>query len=145
MIRLTKEADYGIMLLAQMAERPLGRIHTARQAAEWSGLPLPMVSKILRTLARGDLLASHRGVTGGYSLHRAIAEISVADVVRAMEGPISMVQCGSTPGVCDHEAVCPTRLNWARINEVVENALARVTLAEMTGSPRAVTVEVEER
>lgn len=144
MIRLTKEADYGIMLLARMAERPLGQIHTARQAAAWSGLPLPMVSKILRTLARGDLLASHRGVTGGYSLHRPVAEISVADVVRAMEGPISMVQCGSTPGVCEHESVCPTRLNWARINEVVENALARVTIAEMAGNVPAVAVQAEE-
>ena len=146
MIRLTKEADYGIMLMALLSERPVGEIHTARRAAESSRLPLPMVSKILRTLARGGLLTSHRGVTGGYSLNRPVTETSVADVVRALEGPISMVQCGSTPGACEHESVCPTRLNWSRINEVVESALARVTIAEMTGANGpAFTVQIEER
>ena len=83
MLRITKEADYAIMLLVEMAGRPAGEICTARQAAEWSGLPQPMVSKILRTLARERILASHRGVSGGYNLLRSPDEISVAEVVRA--------------------------------------------------------------
>ena len=146
MIRLTKEADYGIMLLALLADRPVGEIHTARRAAESSRLPLPMVSKILRTLARAGLLTSHRGAAGGYSLNRPVGETTVADVLRAMEGPLSMVQCGSTPGACEHESVCPTRLNWSRISEAVENALTRVTIAEMTAPAHApVTVQIEDR
>ena len=71
MIRITKEADYAIMLLGSLAERPAGEVHTARQVAGWSFLPLPMVSKILRGLARGGILESHRGVSGGYSLERS--------------------------------------------------------------------------
>jgi FeS assembly SUF system regulator len=131
MLRITKEADYGIMLMVYMAGRPRGEIHTAREAAQWSGLPLPMVSKILRSLARGKILESHRGVSGGYSLDREPDETSVAEVIRALEGPISMVQCGSDPGACDQEAVCPTRVNWARISIEVENALERVPISAM--------------
>jgi FeS assembly SUF system regulator len=131
MLRITKEADYGIMLLVSMASRPQGEIHTARQAAEWTGLPLPMVSKILRTLARERILASHRGVSGGYSLNRPPDETSVAAVIRALEGPISMVQCGSEPGACVQEAVCPTRINWSRISHEVERALEQVPISDM--------------
>jgi len=138
MLRITKEADYGIMLLVCMAARPQGEIHTARQAAEWTGLPLPMVSKILRTLARERILTSHRGVSGGYSLNRSPETTSVAEVIRALEGPISMVQCGSDPGACDQEAVCPTRINWNRISQEVERALERVPIAEMvSGAPQS--------
>lgn len=148
MLRITKEADYGIMLLVYMAGRPRGEIHTAREAAEWSGLPLPMVSKILRSLARGKILSSHRGVSGGYSLNREPAETSVAEVIRALEGPIAMVQCGADPGACDQEPVCPTRINWARISVEVEKALERVPISEMVSRPRpdgllAITEESE--
>lgn len=132
MLRITKEADYGIMLLAFMAERPIGSIHTARQVAEWSGVPLPMVSKILRSLARGSVLTSHRGVAGGYSLDRPADETSVAEVIRALEGPIAMVQCGAEPGACDQEALCPTRLNWVRISREVERALERIPISDMS-------------
>lgn len=131
MLRITKEADYGIMLLAYMAERPLGVVHSAKEAAHWSGLPLPMVSKILRGLARENLLSSHRGASGGYSLERLPAETSVADVIRALEGPISLVQCGSDPGACDQEDSCPTRVNWDRISRAVEHALTGIKISEM--------------
>jgi len=131
MIRITKEADYAIMLLTHMAERALGEVHAAREISSWSGIPLPMVSKILRSLARGQLVRSHRGVSGGYSLRRSADEISVAEVIRAVEGPISMVQCGVEPGACEHEPLCPTRLNWARISRQVETALEQVPISEM--------------
>jgi FeS assembly SUF system regulator len=137
MLRITKEADYGIMLLAVMAEHPPGEIHAAREVAERSGLPLPMVSKIMRALARGGVLTSHRGVSGGYSLDRPAASTSVAEVIRAIEGPISMVQCGAEPGACDQEPDCPTRVNWARISREVEHALERMPISEMLAAPHA--------
>ena len=131
LIRVTKESDYAIMLLAFMASQPRGEVHSAKEAASWSGLPLPMVSKILRGLAREKILVSHRGATGGYSFERSPDEISVADVVRAIEGPISLVQCGAEPGACEKEEHCPTRMNWTRISREVEAALERVSIAEM--------------
>ena len=131
MLRITKEADYGIVLLTIMAEREPGEIHTARETAERSGLPLPMVSKIMRSLARGEVLTSHRGVTGGYSLDRSPADTTVASVIRAIDGPISMVQCGVEPGACEQEPSCPTRVNWARISREVERALESIPISEM--------------
>ena len=136
MLRITKEADYGIVLLAVMAEDEPGQIRTAREVSERSGLPLPMVSKIMRSLARGDVLTSHRGVTGGYSLDRPAREMTVAEVIRAIDGPISMVQCGVDPGACEQEPVCPTRINWARISREVERALERIPISEMLTAER---------
>ena len=131
MIRLTKEADYGIMLLGHIAAQPVGQVHTAREVAALSGLPLPMVSKILGCLARSEILTGHRGVGGGYSLDADPQTISVAQAIRAIEGPISMVQCGVQPGACEHESGCPTRINWTRINQQIEAALEQVPISEM--------------
>jgi FeS assembly SUF system regulator len=131
MIRLTKEADYGIMLLGHIASRPVGLVHTAREVAALSGLPLPMVSKILGSLARGEILTGHRGAGGGYSLDIDPRRITVAQAIRAIEGPISMVQCGVAPGACEHESDCPTRINWSRINRQIEQALEQVPISEM--------------
>jgi FeS assembly SUF system regulator len=131
MIRLTKEADYGIMLLAHIAAQPEGQVYTAREVAALSGVPLPMVSKILGGLARADILTGHRGVGGGYSLDADPRTITVAQVIRAIEGPISMVQCGAEPGACEHEPTCLTRINWSRINQQIEQALEQVPISEM--------------
>ncbi len=135
MLRITKEADYAVMLLGLLASRPTGRVHTAREAAAWSRLPLPMVSKILRGLARERVLASHRGAGGGYRLERAPADTSVAQVIRAVEGPIAMVQCGAEPGACARESYCPTRGHWTRISREVERALERIPITEMMPDP----------
>jgi FeS assembly SUF system regulator len=136
MLRITKQTDYGIMLLTRMASLPEGSVLSARDASEWSGLSLPMVSKILKSLAKGKIAVSQRGVDGGYSLARPAEETSVASVIRALEGPISMVECGANPGQCDHETRCPVRVNWGRINRVVERALDQVPISEMvSGEP----------
>ena len=90
-----------------------------------------MVGKILRGLVREGVLNSHRGVTGGYSFDRSASETSVAEVIRAVEGPISMVECGAQPGQCEAESICPTRINWARINREIERALDKIAISEM--------------
>lgn len=131
MLRITKQTDYGIMLLARLAAHPPGHSISARDAATWSGLSLPMVSKILKSLARGRIVTSHRGVAGGYTLARSPQQTTVADVIRALEGPISMVECGAQPGKCEREPMCPVRVNWTRINREVEQALERVPISEM--------------
>ena len=78
MLRITKQTDYAIVLMTNFAVTRQGSVHNARDLARLVNLPLPTVSKILKALARADLLASHRGVKGGYSLARNPDEISVA-------------------------------------------------------------------
>jgi FeS assembly SUF system regulator len=139
MLRITKETDYGILLMAYIAERPVGEIHTAREVADRSGLPFPTVSKILRSLAGRNILASHRGASGGYSLKKAAKDMSIAEVIRALQGPISMVQCGAEPGQCEQEGSCPTRANWTRVSKEVERALDSVPITDMVAECRPQT------
>lgn len=135
MIRIRWETDYGVILLSYLAQDPMGRVHTAREAAEWSHLPLPIVSKILKTLSREGILVSHRGVYGGYSLAGRPEDISLAKVVQALEGPIGITECASHPGSCDKETGCPVRVNWVRISRAFRESLEKISLSEMLAPP----------
>ena len=131
MIRMTKQTDYGIVLLSRMAGLP-ERLFNATELATDTHLPQPTVSKVLKILARAGLLDSHRGVKGGYTLARDPEEITVTEVIGALEGPIGITECiDDTPGECSLEARCPVRGNWHRINEAIRQALDGISLAEM--------------
>lgn len=137
MIKLSKLADYGIVLLAYFVSDHQGPdgtpgVWTTRELAEASQVPLPTVSKVMKVLCRGALVHSQRGVHGGYRLARAPKDISVVDMIVAMEGPIAMTECSVTrPSRCDLEAACPVASNWQRINRTVVDALAGLTLMDM--------------
>ena len=142
MFRLSKTTDYGIVLMAQLASdlpstpgapgsngerRPLN----ARELAETSDLPVPMVSKILKGLAREGLLVSQRGSKGGYSLAKAPEELTVSEMIRVLEGPVALTDCAIGPSLCEHETLCALREPWQVISRVVERALADITLADL--------------
>jgi FeS assembly SUF system regulator len=130
-LRLSKLADYGIVMMTHMARQPDRQIAAPEIAAQ-SHLPLPMASKILKGLVRAGLLVSHRGAKGGYALARPAAALSVADVIVALDGPIALTACiEHGPGECDIEALCPARANWQRINAAIRQALEGITMAEM--------------
>jgi FeS assembly SUF system regulator len=131
MLRVSKLADYGTIVMASMAREP-HRVLSAAEVATRIGLATPTVSKILKTLARNGLVTSSRGVKGGYRLRCDPAHISVAQIIDAMDGPIGMTQCSTTPGICTQEAACTVRANWQTINHIVLDALQRVTLEQMT-------------
>jgi Rrf2 family protein len=94
-----------------------------------------MVSKILKQMARAGIIGSHRGVNGGYSLSKPVEEISVANLIEALEGPIGMTTCSIETGSCEHEACCPVQTNWTRISRTINEALERIPLSEMLGPP----------
>jgi FeS assembly SUF system regulator len=131
MIKLSRMADYGVILMTQLA-REDGALRTAADLSASCALPLPTVSKLLKQLAQDGLLESHRGTKGGYALAREATEISMADIIGAVEGPIALTDCIEADGtICEIEALCPTRTNWRRINDVLTQALEGVSLAEM--------------
>lgn len=130
MLRISKLTDYATVLLAAMARQPDACVPASR-LAEQTRLETPTVAKVLKTLARAGLVKSVRGVNGGYQLAFAPEDLSVADMVRAMEGPIALTECGLEPGLCSHESDCSLRGNWQRIGEAVEQALAELTLADL--------------
>jgi FeS assembly SUF system regulator len=129
-IRLSKLADYGIVMITNMARDPQ-RQHNAAEIASASHIALPMASKILKALTRAGLLTSYRGAKGGYGLARRPDQISAVEIITALEGPIGLTECTVHPGQCVQEASCHVREPWQRINSVVREALARVTLEEL--------------
>ncbi len=135
MIRLTKLTDYGIVLMTHVACAPAGCVHNVSDLSRRSHLPPATVSKILKALVRGGLLISHRGAKGGYRLAREPHTISLADILQAMGGPISITECGTEPmGSCDYSVCCPVRVNLQRVNHEVLGILESVSLAHMTRS-----------
>jgi FeS assembly SUF system regulator len=134
MMRMSRLTDYGIVLMSYMAEHRERAINAAELAAV-AQLPLPTVSKLLRLLAREELLVSQRGVKGGYTLAHAPEEISIAGIIRALEGPIALTVCTTVPsGECEYERQCPVRRPWQRINRAVRDALEQITLADMSSA-----------
>jgi FeS assembly SUF system regulator len=128
MLRLSKLADYGCQVMVYMARD--SAIHSANEVAIGLGMAAPTVSKILKMLARDGLVASVLGAKGGYTLSRYPKEISIAEIINAMDGPISITECSST-STCTRESFCSTRGNWQGINHVIQQALDNVSLAEM--------------
>ena len=139
MIRMTKTADYGIVLMSHLAGFGDGEPHNAREIARAAGLPQPVVSKLLKALAREGLLESHRGAKGGYSLAHPPEDITAAQIITALEGPIGLTECTVHPGQCVQEASCHVREPWQRINAAVRDALGGITLGDL-----AQTVEPEQ-
>ncbi len=131
MLRISKLTDYGVVLMAELARDPAGSTQNARELAERTNLPFPMVGKVLKTLAREGLLVSHRGSKGGYGLAQPPDQISVAKVIAALEGPVAITECGAAPGVCEHEPSCHVRTPMERVSAVVAQSLERVTLADL--------------
>ncbi len=131
MLRVTKLADYGIVILTYFATN-LGATYNARDVAGVVRLPLPVVSKVLKLLARHGVLASQRGIKGGYGLAKSPSVITVAEIIRALEGPIAVTECtDSLHGDCGLQVGCPVRTNWHLINRAIHAALEKITLEEM--------------
>ncbi len=131
MIRLNRETDYGIGILTLMAQAPEDRFN-AGALAQARGLPQPVVSKILKHLARSDLVVSYRGAKGGYGLGRSPEAISIAEIITVLEGPIALTDCiEDGQDACQYGSHCNVSNVWSRINEVVLGALSSISLAEM--------------
>jgi Rrf2 family protein len=82
-------------------------------------------------MSRGGLLTSHRGQSGGYTLARSPAAISVADIVGAVDGPIALTDCLTDDSDCGIESLCGVRTSWQKINKAVAGALGEISLAEL--------------
>lgn len=130
MLRISKLTDYGTVLLAHLAADQAS-VRSAADVASATGIALPTVSKLLKLLARAGLVTSTRGSNGGYKLARDAAEISAADVIDALEGPVSITECSSTDSRCEHEGVCNVGGAWQNINVAIRSALQEVSLRDL--------------
>jgi FeS assembly SUF system regulator len=138
MLKLNKLADYATVVLSTMAAAPADR-HNGQSLSERTQIPAPTVAKLLKALTRGGLVHSSRGLHGGYRLARAPSEISVADVVRALEGPIAFTDCATHGSGCGLARGCRSRSSFRLIDAAIQQALEAVTLDQMA---RPVATEV---
>ena len=134
MIRLSKLADYGMVVMTRLARDNHAQENT-QAIAEATNISQPMAGKILKMLTRADLLTSQRGVNGGYELARDAELISVAEIIEALDGPIAITDCTGSNYDCGIESLCPTRTNWQWINLAIRDALDGISLADMA-APR---------
>ncbi len=133
MLRISKLTDYGTVLLAHLAAHQAS-VCSAADVAQSTGIAVPTVSKLLKSLARAGLVTSMRGANGGYRLARPPQNITAADVIDALEGPVSITECSASDGDCEHEGVCSVGGAWQRINVAIRRALQDVTLNDLLRS-----------
>ncbi len=130
MFRITRLTDYGVLLMTQLAKNT-NEVHNAADLASQAHVPLPTVSKILQILLHENLLESIRGAGGGYRLARKATDISVRDIIVALEGPIALTECNLEAGNCEQKSHCATRGNWRMINQAVRHTLGVISLEDM--------------
>src|SRR6201996_1755562 len=132
MLRISKLTDYATVVLASLAEQPK-QVRTAAALAERTRIAAPTVSKLLKQLHKAGLLSSTRGLHGGYQLARPAAQITVAAILDALEGPVTLTDCAGGHGQCGIEHNCRVAPVWQRLNIAIRRALSDVTLAELAG------------
>ena len=131
MIKLNKLTDYAVVILTRLhtRKRPMW---TANLIACETGVPLPTVAKLIKILVKAEMLSSQRGARGGCTLAQPAHKITVADVIKAVEGPIALTDCvDGGAGECGVENICPMRGNWEQVNVAIRTALEAVTIADM--------------
>ena len=136
MLRLSKLTDYATVILSFMA-RDGSHVHAAMEIASVTGIALPTVSKILKILVNAKVLISTRGAKGGYALARAPEQITVAEVISVLEGPIALTECSISQQGCEQASGCEIRDSWSLINQTIHNALESLTLADMIRPARS--------
>jgi len=140
MLRMSKLADYAFIILTQMSSES-AQTWSASSLASETTLPLPTVAKLMKLLARSGIVEAHRGASGGYHLSREAHTISIADIIEAVDGPISLTECaGKALGktICDCAvSKCPTKQNWARVNQAIRRSLEVVFLSDLVTTDTA--------
>jgi Rrf2 family protein len=142
MLRFTKRADYGLMAIHYIAiHDDLGAV-SAKRIAEEFAIPQELLAKILQRLAKQGLIVSHNGPKGGYVLTRRPAEIPIGEVIRALEGPISIVSCLEEASDCLQMERCSLRRPVQKIQVAIAQLLDTMSLAELTSDdvPELLTI-----
>lgn len=130
MIRINRLTDYAVIVLAEML-RAKG-LRAVSQIAADTRVPVPTVAKLLKVLVHSGLVTSHRGAAGGYSLRGPATEITVADIIEAVEGPIAITTCVEDgDDLCGIELLCPMHDHWSRINRAIRRTLKEISLADI--------------
>jgi FeS assembly SUF system regulator len=129
MIKIGKIADYALIIMAHMAANK-GKLRNSNDIAEATHVAMPTVSKILKLLVGGGLLESVRGKNGGYLLNKSGNNISVVEVIEAIDGPISITDCVTELHDCGMKNLCGMQSGWQKVNVKIKNTLEDVKVSD---------------
>ena len=134
MLKISRLTDYGLLATVYLA-RHQGLVVSAREIAAFYHLPLPMITKVLKTLGASGMIHSHRGAGGGYSFDGDAERTTLGELIEVLEGPWDLVECESTDdeghAVCGIRVSCPSRRFMFGINRAIKGAFEQVTLADL--------------
>jgi len=134
MLKISRHTDYGLLAAVFLA-RKHGEVVAAREIAEFYHLPVPMITKVLKTLHHGGVVNSHRGVDGGYSLDGDVETVTLGQLLDILEGPWDLVECETTDddghAICAIRTACPSRRFMFGINRAIKGAFERVSLSDL--------------
>jgi len=131
MLRLSKKSDYALIALKDLALSAPGTSSSAREIAGRYEIPTELMAKVLQRLAKIGLVASHQGTRGGYILARPASQISVADVIQAIDGPVTLVACSEGDETCDQYSKCTIRDPLWRLKDRIVRYLTALTIHEL--------------
>jgi len=138
MLKLTKKADYGLMAMRHLAEHADQGACSAKDVADAYGIPQEVMAKILQKLVKAGLLHSQHGTNGGYTLARDPEKISAFEVIRSIDGPLSITSCVTIRGECDQSDRCNIREPLRLVNTSIEEVLKSITISAMKKAERVV-------
>ena len=130
MIKLSKLSDYAIVVLSRLAAER-GEVLTTATLSSETGIPEPTVSKVLKLLSKQKVVISVRGASGGYMMDRCPKDITVTELITALEGPIALTRCSGAHTDCMIDKQCPLKGGWNKVNTAVKEALDKVALADL--------------
>ncbi len=138
MLRLSKKTDYGLLALRYLAAEAPSGVASARAIAERYDIPVELLAKVLQHLARRGFVAAQKGAHGGYHLTRPASDISLAEIVQAIDGPLAITACGrDEEDQCEQFGSCTVRDPLSRVKDRILSVLQAMTLAEMAPSEGA--------
>lgn len=146
MLKITRETDYAMLIMCEIALSTASQNESisASQLSVKTNISIPTVSKLLKLLVKSGILSSTRGPNGGYQLIKEARQVNVADIICAIEGPVSINNCATGEYVCDRSQVCTLAPHWVKINETVFTALSSVLLSDLM-LPATKTLHVNEQ
>jgi Rrf2 family transcriptional regulator, iron-sulfur cluster assembly transcription factor len=133
MLHITRRGDYAIRGMVYLAERPVGTVCLLSEIADGVDVPKALLAKIFQQFARQGLVCSSRGAGGGFTLGRPAEDISLLEIIEAVEGPIHMNRCLLAEGTCNRDTFCTVHPVWIEVQEKMRSLFGNVTLKQLAG------------
>ncbi len=129
MLKISRLTDYATAVILFMQNDD--KLYSSEMIATGVRLEIPTVSKVLKLLTKAKILASTRGANGGYQLAQKAEEITLYNVIQAIEGDTAITECTKTDSLCAQEQGCDSRTGWQKVNQQIERILVQMTIAKM--------------